>query len=141
MKKRGFKLFHKSEERNPTERDVFLDLIRSAARHLVQVYCSNPSPAVTSYMLSRHPSDGIAQPAERVHRVLGDHWNCDCARGAAKLSLSRHRQSSPQVLEHHDDAKFEVVFPLCTRTMTVTTQLKWKEANVKVDDDFTQVPT
>ncbi|KAF1829667.1 hypothetical protein BDW02DRAFT_602366 [Decorospora gaudefroyi] len=136
-------LFRSVERRDPSKRETFLKRLRMAATHLLQVYCNQEYNVDTEqYSLSHHPSRGIKPFADRVYKVLDQHWRCNCPqRGAcptgtreARLSLIRHRHFAPktasdiEIGRRHTPAKFEILLPVCKQSV------EWKITNIEVKD-------
>lgn len=138
---RDVPLFHKHEKRNQHKRKKFLDRVKGAVKHLLDVYCKEHSGLdAEDFNLSQHPSHGMKELANRVYNFLERHWRCNCAQRAARptaarearLSLIRHRQLAPKMPSHentgrgHLPAKFEVLLPVCKDSV------EWKVTNVEV---------
>lgn len=134
-------LFHKKEIPSDDERYKFLKRIRTAAKHLLDVYCANDTGSeVGNFTLPQHPSHGMKELADKVYYALERHWRCNCSQrtvkssGAreARLSLIRHRQMGIKKSNWMDSkpasdlAKFEVLLPICKD------DVDWKATNIEV---------
>ncbi|KAF8867425.1 hypothetical protein BDZ45DRAFT_795139 [Acephala macrosclerotiorum] len=134
-------LFHKKEKWDLHKRKKFLDRVKGAAKHLLDVYCKEDSGLdAEDFSLSQHPSHGMKELANRAYNLLEQHWRCSCAQRAAmpagareaRLSLIRHCQLAPKMPSHastrrgHLPAKFEVLLPVCNDSV------EWKVTNVEV---------
>ncbi|KAL7919842.1 hypothetical protein ACQKWADRAFT_300209 [Trichoderma austrokoningii] len=133
-------LFHKEEKRRKAERDKFLKRIRRATEHLLDVYFRAPcGMGAEEFDLSRHPSYGMKEMANRTYGLLERHWKCHCVQRVkpnglreARLNLFTQRRSAPKVTQqgitshNHTLAKFEVLLPVCND------KVEWKVTNVEV---------
>lgn len=141
---RKVSLFHKSERQSQSERQKFVDRVRLAGKHLLDVYCRDTSAAdIEDFSLTQHPSHGIREPANRVYNLLERHWNCRCPQHQsavgltwgreARLSLVRYRQVAPKVAslkqtaQSYRAAKFEVLLPVRKEIV------EWKVTNIEVE--------
>jgi hypothetical protein len=141
-------MFSEEELENAAKRMKFLKCLNKAHMHLLDVYNSEErftrlidSDEMHDYRestLSQHPSHGMRQLAESVHRALKQHWSCHCSHGMkpsirareARLSLIRHRKLVLKIKESQNQelspASFEVLLPICTP------EAPWKVSNVEV---------
>lgn len=133
-------LFHKEEKRCKADRDKFLKRIRRATEHLLDVYFRAPcGVGAEEFDLSRHPSYGMKEIANRTYGLLERHWKCHCVQRVrpyglreARLNLFAHRRSASEVAQqgitahNHSLAKFEVLLPVCKDNV------EWKVTNVEV---------
>ena len=125
-------LFHKNEKRDAAKRSKFLNRIRFAAIHLLEVYCEEPRQDSETFSFFPHPNHGLKDLADKVYRVLRSNWRCSCSQSAAtssrvkeaRLSLVRHRTFATKSVQC--PIKFEVLLPICKREIT------WKITNVEV---------
>jgi len=127
------------------DREKFLKIIKTASRHLLQLYSEPPQADDAPPNLASHPSSGVKKLANDVYGLLGKHWKCGCYRlppagtREARLSLTRHRQfqlkaAAPrpawaQESRSRDmsaNAKFEVLLPTCKDCVV------WKVTDVHV---------
>ncbi|KAM0455083.1 hypothetical protein ACHAPV_007972 [Trichoderma viride] len=135
----GTPLFHKEEKRCKAERDKFLKRIRRATEHLLDVYFRTPCGMAEEFDLSRHPSYGMKEIADRTYGLLERHWKCQCVQRAkpyglreARLNLFAHHRSASNMVQqgitahNHTLAKFEVLLPICKDNV------EWKVTNVEV---------
>lgn len=132
-------LFHGKETKSEKGRKKFLERVREATEHLLDVYCKDRSGQdAEEFNLSQYPGHGIKDRANIVYNILEQHWKCNCTQRPTqvrevRLSLIRHRQLAPkrpsQGITVQDDfpTKFEVLLPVCK------TSVPWKVANVQVD--------
>lgn len=142
-------LFHKKEIQSEKERRKFISRVRVAAKHLLGVYYPNPSAVEgDEFNLSRHPSGGTKELANRLYGLLERHWNCRCPQqhfGArltagreARLSLIRYRQLAPKVIatgqgaQRCHPAKFEILLPVTKDAV------EWKVTNIEVKEQRAQ---
>jgi hypothetical protein len=134
-------LFNKNELRDVSQRAKFLKRLRDAATHLLEVYFgSDEGTGVEELSLSRHPSHGMKDFADRMYKSLEQHWRCRCSnhtnslgrRREARLNLTRHRSLASKVGQPHRlrtaqlPAKFEVLLPICEDAAA------WKITNIEV---------
>ncbi|KAF3074304.1 Major intracellular serine protease [Trichoderma lentiforme] len=134
-------LFHKKEKDSETERAKFLKRVRGAKEHLLNVYFRPPCGVdAEEFDLSRHPSYGMKDLANKTYGLLERHWKCHCVQRAsapsglreARLSLTIHRGLAPKVVpqgsttHHRPQIKFEILLPLCKD------DIEWKVTNVEV---------
>ena len=126
-------LFRKSEKKDAGKRAKFLNRMRRAATHFLDVYCkAEPSQDDEVPTLSKHPSHGMSDMADKVYRALDHNWTCQCShRGArwrktkeARLSLTRHRRF--EIAGAQRSVKFELLLPICKDDAV------WKAANFEV---------
>ncbi|KAK2590357.1 hypothetical protein QQS21_011967 [Conoideocrella luteorostrata] len=138
---REIPLFHKSERQSKKKRNKFLERIKDASRHLLDVYCRDRSGADTQeFSLPQHPSNSIKGRANAVCSLLERHWNCQCHQRAAwrsatrevRVSLIRHQRLAPKVPLSDEKArschssKFEFLFPVCKNIV------EWKVTNIEI---------
>ncbi|KAL7908226.1 hypothetical protein GGI35DRAFT_480935 [Trichoderma velutinum] len=138
---RNILLFHKEEKSSKTERDKFLKRVRGATEHLLSVYFRAPCGVdAEEFDLSKHPSYGMKDLANKTYGLLERHWKCHCVQRAsapcglreARLSLVIHRRLPPKVAlggttaNNCSQAKFEILLPLCKD------DIEWKVTNVEV---------
>lgn len=139
---RSFSLFRKQERKSKADRDKFLEPVRLAATHLMNVYYTDRSARDgVDFNLSDHPSSGMKELANRVYNILERNWQCTCTQKAARpsgsrearLSLIRHhvlamKQSSAVASSRNrvGSAKYELLLPVCKN------EVEWKVTNVEV---------
>lgn len=132
---RSTPLFHKEEKRCKAERDKFLKRIRRATEHLLDVYFRTPCGMAEEFDLSRHPSYGMKEIADRTYCLLERHWKCHCVQrikpyGLREARLNLFRSASnmehQEIAAHNTLAKFEVLLPVCKD------KAEWKVTNIEV---------
>ncbi|KAL5092194.1 hypothetical protein Trisim1_002079 [Trichoderma cf. simile WF8] len=134
-------LFHKEERKSKAERDKFLKRVRGATEHFLNVYFRAPSGVeAEEFDLSKHPSYGMKDLANKTYGLLERHWKCHCVQRAstpsrlreARLGLIIDRGLAPKVVpqgitaHHYAQIKFEILLPLCKN------DIEWKVTNVEV---------
>jgi len=118
-----------SRKENSQERRKFLNRLADARDHLLHLYI--PGRPEDTPELHQHPSSGVKELANTLHKLLYRHWNCKCPhrwRREARLSLTRHRiflLKAPSRIR--STADFEVLLPICRENS------EWKVTNVQVD--------
>lgn len=139
------KLFHQKGRASKSEREKFLEPVKMAAKHMLNVYFKDFStPDAPEMSLSQHPSSGMKEISNRIYGLLHQHWQCNCERGAkrlheqreARLSLVRHHvlalklsSSWTEAPRRRPEAKYEILLPMCEE------QAMWKVTNVEVNND------
>lgn len=139
---RNFSLFRKQERKCKADRDKFLEPVRLAAAHLMNVYYTDRSAQDgIEVNLSDHPSSGMKELANRVYNILERNWQCTCIQKAARPSGSREARLS--LIRHHilamklssagvfsrsrvGSVKYELLLPVCKN------EVEWKVTNVEV---------
>lgn len=135
-------LFHGKEKKSKSEREKFLEPLKMAAKHLLNVYFKDSStrdePELT---LSQHPSSGMKETSNRIYSLLQRHWQCNCEHSTtgthrqkeARLSLVRHHVLALKLSSSWSEAlgrkaKYEILLPVCEE------KAKWKVTNVEVNN-------
>ncbi|KAF4870778.1 Subtilisin DY [Colletotrichum siamense] len=136
-------LFHGKEKTSKSQRDKFLEPVKLAATHMLNVYCRDRSAQETAELtLSQHPSSGLKEISNKIYRILERNWQCNCntARPSepreARLSLIRHHilglkltSNSAEAQKQLHKANYEILLPTCKNRM------EWKVTNVAVSKD------
>lgn len=138
-------LFHGAEKKSKLERQKFLEPVKIAAKHMLNVYFKDSSTREGPELsLSQHPSSGRKETSNRIYTLLESHWQCNCEHSAAgtdgqreaRLSLVRHHvlalklsSACTEARKRLPNAKYEILLPVCEK------QAMWKVTNVEVNND------
>lgn len=138
-------LFHGAEKKSKSERQKFLEPVKLAAKHMLNVYFKDSSTRDEPELsLSQHPSSGMKEASNRIYALLESHWQCKCEHSAAgpggrreaRLSLVRHHvlalklsSARTHTRRRLPNAKYEILLPVCEK------QAVWKVTNVEVNND------
>lgn len=137
-------LFHGKEKKSKSEREKFLEPVKMAAKHMLNVYFKDSSTRNEPELsLSQHPSSGMKETSNRIYGLLQSHWECNCKHSStgphgqreARLSLVRHHVLTLKLSSAWTDArtrlpkaKYEILLPVCEENS------RWKVTNVEVNE-------
>lgn len=138
-------LFHGKEKTSKSEREKFLEPVKMAARHMLNVYFKDSSTHdELELSLSQQPSSGMKETSNRIYSLIQSHWQCNCehrttgphGQREARLSLVRHHVLALKLSSAWTDprrrlpkAKYEILLRMCEK------QSKWKVTVVEVSND------